>query len=318
MLTFSTDELRPQDRFDHWCEVRGKSLFGVTIELERERRADFHGRFSAVPVGNAVMAELSASSYRVSRTNADIARVSGDSLCIGLQVKGPGHLDTGRERIHGIREGDFIINHSDLPYIATPQRSDGFHYRTLKIPLTGDIALGGRAYDLAPEALAHSAGFNRLIAAMFTAMSGSLEEIADPAKDIEHIARLSLIARGRLSSGLPESRAAMRVGVLHAARAILVRDLERPGLTPATVAAELAISLRQLHLVFEPSGLSFARTLAAIRLKQARRLLETMPARPVADIAYACGFDSIATFYRIFRSAYGMTPSDIRASSFDT
>jgi AraC-like DNA-binding protein len=317
MFTFSTEDLRPQDRFDHWCEVRGKSLFGVTIELERERRADFHGRFSAVAIGNAVMAELSASSYRVSRTNADIARISSDSLCIGLQVRGPGHLDTGRDRIHGIREGDFIINHSDLPFVATPQRSDGFHYRTLKIPLTGELALGGRAYDLAPEALARGAGLSRLMAAMFNALSGPLDDVADPAADIEHIARLCLIARGRLSSGLPESRAAIRTGVLHAARAILVRDLQRPDLAPAAVAAELAISLRQLHLVFEPTGRSFARTLAAIRVKQARRLLETMPTRPVADIAYACGFDSIATFYRAFRSAYGTTPSDMRAASFE-
>ncbi len=317
MFTFSTEDLRPQDRFDHWCEVRGKSLFGVTIELEPERRADFHGRFSAVAIGNAMMAELSASSYRVSRTNADIARISSDSLCIGLQERGPGHLDTGRDRIHGVREGDFIINHSDLPYIATPQRSDGFHFRMLKIPLTGDIALGGRAHDLAPEALANGAGFNKLISAMFTALSGSLEDITDPAKDVEHIARLSLIARGRLSSGLPESRAAMRAGYLHAARAILVRDLNRPDLAPAAVAAELAISLRQFHLVFEPTGLSFARTLAATRLKQARRLLETMPARSAADIAYACGFDSTATFYRVFRSTYGMTPGDVRAAFFN-
>ncbi|MBP1292148.1 hypothetical protein ACVL91_005535 [Bradyrhizobium elkanii] len=44
MLTFTTDALRPQDRFEHWCEVRGKSLFGVTIELERDKRADFRGR----------------------------------------------------------------------------------------------------------------------------------------------------------------------------------------------------------------------------------------------------------------------------------
>ncbi|MDZ4367905.1 MAG: AraC family transcriptional regulator, partial [Afipia sp.] len=65
MISFSTDDLRPQDRFDHWCEVRGKNLFGVTIELERERRADFHGRFSAVTIGNATLAEMSASSYRV-------------------------------------------------------------------------------------------------------------------------------------------------------------------------------------------------------------------------------------------------------------
>jgi hypothetical protein len=87
MLSFSTDDLRPQDRFDHWCEVRGKSLFGVTIELEREKRAAFHGRFSAAAIGKAVFAEMTASSYRVGRTAADIARVSSNSLSIGYQIR---------------------------------------------------------------------------------------------------------------------------------------------------------------------------------------------------------------------------------------
>ena len=58
MLTFSTDALRPQDRFEHWCDVRGKNLFGVTIELEleRDRRPDFRGRFFATQVGGATLA----------------------------------------------------------------------------------------------------------------------------------------------------------------------------------------------------------------------------------------------------------------------
>jgi len=40
-----TDEVEPHDRFDYWREVRAKGLFGVTAELERERRADFFGEF---------------------------------------------------------------------------------------------------------------------------------------------------------------------------------------------------------------------------------------------------------------------------------
>ena len=72
------------------------NLFGVTIELEREKRAGFHGRFSGAPIGNAMLAEMTASSYRVSRTAADIARVCSDSLSIGWQVRGPGHMETGR------------------------------------------------------------------------------------------------------------------------------------------------------------------------------------------------------------------------------
>jgi transcriptional regulator GlxA family with amidase domain len=154
----------------------------------------------------------------------------------------------------------------------------------------------------------------RLISATFMALAQQRERIADPAGNIAHIARLAMIARGRLPSGSPESRAALRTGYFHAAREIMTRDLHHPGLTPAALAAELGVSLRQVHVLFEPTGLSFARTLTAMRLEKARRLIETMPARQVADIAFACGFDSIATFYRVFRSAFGMTPGDVRTS----
>jgi AraC-like DNA-binding protein len=317
MITFSTDDLRPQDRFDHWCEVRGKNLFGVTIELERERRAHFQGRFSAIPIGNAVLAEMTASSYRVGRTAADIARVSSNSLSIGYQIRGPGYVDLGRGRVHRIREGDFTVSHSEQPFMGTPERTDGFHFRTLKIPLSNDVLLGARAHDLSPGPLDGSTKLTRLIAAMFAALMDQHEPAISPEDDVQNIARLALLARQRLSPGLPESRAALRSGYLHAARAIMKRDLHRPDLTPAMVGAELAISLRQVHVLFEPTGFSFARTLTAMRLKEARRELVAMPGRSVADIAYACGFESIATFYRVFRSTFGMTPGDVRMASFN-
>ncbi len=317
MISFSTDDLRPQDRFDHWCEVRGKNLFGITIELERERRALFQGRFSAILVGNAVLAEMTASSYRVGRTKADIARVSSNSLSIGYQIRGPGHMDIGRGRVHRVREGDFTVSHSDQPFMGTPERSDGFHFRTLKIPLTDNILLGARAHDLAPGPLPGNTRLTRLIAAMFVALADRQDPTPSPEEDVGHIARLALLARHRLSPGFPESRAALRAGYLHAARAIMKRDLHRPDLTPALVAAELTISLRQVHVLFEPTGFSFARTLTAMRLKEARRRLAALPAHSVADIAYACGFDSIATFYRVFRSTFGMTPGDVRMASLN-
>lgn len=315
MLTFSTDDLRPQDRFDHWCEVRGKSLFGVTIELERERRASFQGRFSAMQIGNAVLAEMKASSYRVSRTPADIARVNSNSLSIGYQIHGPGRMDIGRGRIQRVGEGDYTISHSEQPFTATPEHTNGFHYRTLKIPLSSDIVLDARAHDLAPVTVQSNTRLTRLIAAMFAGLTDPQDVVPSPEDDVRHLARLALLSRQRLAPGLAESRAALRAGHLHAARFIMKRDLHRPDLTPAMVGAELAISLRQVHVLFEPTGLSFARTLTAMRLKETRRQLEAMPARPVADIAYACGFDSLATFYRVFRSTFGMTPSDIRVAA---
>jgi AraC-like DNA-binding protein len=315
MLNFSTDELRPQDRFEHWCELRGRNLFGVTIELPRERRADFFGRFSAVELGGAVVSEMQASSYKVSRTNKDIGRLAGNSLCIARQVRGPGWMDVGRGRILSVREGDLAINHSDLPYIGTPQRSDGFHFRMVKIPLAGDILLAAPAHDLFAATAPPQSAFARPLSALFNAITGGWRDLADPSSAVTHMARLAMLERGRLPPGMPECRAALRAGFFHAACEILERDHHLPKLSPGAVARELGISLRQVHVLFEPTGLSFSRTLTAMRIRSACRMLETMPTRSVIDIAFASGFDSLATFYRAFRDSSGMTPTDMRSLS---
>ncbi|MFB9268886.1 AraC family transcriptional regulator [Bradyrhizobium erythrophlei] len=312
MITFSTDDLRPQDRFDHWCEVRGKTLFGVTIELERNKRADFDGRFSATAVGDAVLAEMKASSYRVSRTTADIARVPSNSMHLAWQVRGPGHMNIGRDRIQFVREGDLVFGSTNLPFASTPERADGFHFFSLKIPVSNDLVLGARIDDVAPVALPRDGGLTRLVGAMFRAMTRQPEQAGQFAGDVTHMVRLALLARGRLRPRQHEVRAAMRAGFLHAASEIVARDLHRPELSPSAVAAELGISLRQLHMLYEPTGLSFARTLTAARLARVRRMLRATPQRAIDEVAFACGFDSIATFYRVFRTAYGMTPGDAR------
>lgn len=87
------------------------------------------------------------------------------------------------------------------------------------------------------------------------------------------------------------------------------------GLTPASTAVALGISLRHLHLLFEPTGTSFAHYVAQRRLFQRRAVL-TSPTdvhRSVADIAFGWGFNSLATFYRAFEGEFGMPPTASRA-----
>ncbi|MFK3777677.1 AraC family transcriptional regulator [Agrobacterium sp. NPDC089420] len=294
--------------------MRGKSLFGVTIELARDRRHSFKGSFQARAVAGAVVSEMRASSYRVNRTEADIARIAGDSLCIGLQVTGSGLLHAGRDRVHAVSGGDITINYSDLPYNAIPGGEADFQYRMLKIPVGYELMLGQTADDLFATRYAENTAFSRPFRALFDALNASHGRLIDPARDVTHIARLAMTVRGRLSPAMPEVRAALRTGLCYAAQDIMMRKKSRQELTPAAVARELGISLRQLHVVFEGAELSFSRTLSAMRIEEARRLLLASPALPVTQIAYGCGFDSLATFYRVFASAYGMTPGEARAA----
>jgi transcriptional regulator GlxA family with amidase domain len=54
----------------------------------------------------------------------------------------------------------------------------------------------------------------------------------------------------------------------------------------------------------------------ALRVDEARRQLETTE-RGIDEIAFACGFDSIATFYRTFQAAHGMSPGEFRATQVE-
>ena len=83
----------------------------------------------------------------------------------------------------------------------------------------------------------------------------------------------------------------------------------------------LAISVRQLHLLFEPTGTSFAQHVSRRRLCGAApggpRQSDQAFGDPIADIAFGWGFSSIATFYRAFEREFGMPPAALRAVETD-
>ena len=317
MISWSTDELRPHERFDHWCEVRARNLFGVTISLASEERLSFRGRFAAIAAGDATLSEMRASAYRVARSEADIARTPSDALCIYEQVGGASWFDSRGGGEFVIPAGRLAISHTERPYRTEPTTARGFDLRILKIPLAGREDLVGPARGLHSTLIAHDPRLAVVLSAAFSHFRMAVAEATgeDAGAAVDHLARLALMAHGRLGRGAPESRAALRYGFFGAARAIMLRDLRRPDLSPQRIAGELGISLRQVHLLFEPTGLSFSRTVLGLRLAEARRMLGERPARPVTEIAFDCGFDSLSTFYRAFRQAHGMTATDMRVAA---
>lgn len=102
-----------------------------------------------------------------------------------------------------------------------------------------------------------------------------------------------------------------RVGRLQAARAFIENNLEWGDLSPPSTARALGMSVRQLHLLFAPTGISFSRYVLTRRLERARAELAD-PQRTVLQVAMSCGIESSTVFYRAFRHVYGMTPTEYR------
>lgn len=319
MYRWCTDEVEPHDRFDYWREVRSKGLFGVTAELQRERRADFYGEFSLRQLGGAGLVELKASHYTVDRSASDIADAPSDNLCVYQQLGCGGWFGGMRGSDFAIANGSFATSHTDMPYRTAPLGAGGFHVRVLKIPVSSIPAQDKRVRELAPRIFADPT-LAPLLGACFSDLSdaaaddGAIDATAFVQSSlVQALAHLALIERGIVRPGSRRGQAALRTARLSQARRLIARHLQDTDLAPATVADLLGISVRHLHMLFETAAKSFSQTVTDERLKQSRRLLREAPQLLIADIATSCGFESLATYYRVFNAAYGMAPGDFRA-----
>jgi AraC-like DNA-binding protein len=132
---------------------------------------------------------------------------------------------------------------------------------------------------------------------------------------LQNLSGLVALACGASEEGRTSWQNSVRAARLEGAKRYIEQHLAEPGLTPANTAAALGISLRQLHLLFEPTGASFAQYVMQRRLLRCRAALATPTGaiRSVADIAFGWGFNSLATFYRAFEREFGMPPTALRS-----
>ena len=96
--------------------------------------------------------------------------------------------------------------------------------------------------------------------------------------------------------------------------AIIYEQAADPNLTPATIAAQLNISLRQLYRAFNGTESPAAR----IRRRRLERAAEILAARSgpghVERVALECGFASAEYFSRAFRREFGLSPRAYRSA----
>jgi AraC-like DNA-binding protein len=131
---------------------------------------------------------------------------------------------------------------------------------------------------------------------------------------LQNLCGLVALACGVSEEGRWSGRQSLRAVRLEAAKRYVEQHLAEPGLTPVSTAAALGISVRHLHLLFEPTGTSFAQYVVRRRLLQCRAGLASPigASRSVADIAFGWGFNSLATFYRAFGREFGLPPTVLR------
>jgi hypothetical protein len=134
MLSWSTNELRPHERFDHWVDVRIAKHGRGSATLERDMRADFSASYSVCRVADATVCEMRTSAYRFDRLAADINRMVLDRFDIVHQA-GIGCRLQGSDNAFTVPSGGFSTHHTDTPYSLLPlTERGGFHARVVAVP----------------------------------------------------------------------------------------------------------------------------------------------------------------------------------------
>lgn len=111
-----------------------------------------------------------------------------------------------------------------------------------------------------------------------------------------------------------EQKIASQTPTLNRIRASIMRNLADPDLDCALIAADVGLSVRQVHSVFSNSGHTLMRFIWSQRLARIACELEN-PAlmhKPVSAIAFDWGFNEAAHFSRQFKAQFGMPPAKYR------
>ncbi|MBM7565221.1 AraC family transcriptional regulator [Paenibacillus sacheonensis] len=244
------------------------------------------------------------------------------SLEMGLCLSGTGTFFFGSKQ-YQVRQGDvFLVNNEEL-HIAQSDPNDPSHY--LFLNFDGALLMSEDPSLLLPYSY-RSANFNNLIPAgsplaeaVIPWMTAVERELRDREPGYMAMAKSALIQLSGLllrhyHAGLTDSEQRSMVQSVTQTKALaeLVEQRYREPIGLQDIAKELGISVSRASRVFhETTGRRFADYVSLLRVQEAKRLLAGSD-RQVAHIGFECGFQSLATFYRVFKESTGVSPVHFR------
>ena len=309
-LDLSVDEAPERDRFEAWRAAVFDTL-AITVQPLPEQTGSFRARFSARSSGPLLNCSFDSDGFYAIRQSREIAHRQWDGYRVYRESSAGVRFRIGGQELITAR-GDLIIADADALFEAWP--TDRYSDECWLLPKS---MLEPHLPSLGRPLLMHlsgRAGVEALAACYLETLSWNWDSIPAEAMGsiADTLARLIGVACGSAAANQPD---AVCAGRLAEAKQYIETSLAERDLSPASVAAALGIAVRTLHLLFEPTGSSFARYVLRRRLEACRTALLANPHRSVTDIAFAWGFGSLSSFYKAFQTAYGTSPGELRASA---
>lgn len=313
-LHYSTQACEPPQRAGLIQDI-AHAFFNLDVDLGETPRESMFADIHVFKGDVATRIDVKTSASVVQRSQLQARASTTDNLLI-YWIQGGGswfHNGSGQEFRAAV--GAIVVGSQDAVYRASAADGRPWGFRALSV-----------APPLMPRSLAciRDGGYQvvrthlpmqRVLTTVLVALLDEVEAMA-AAECIAALQALDHLLAMALAGGNGSQDAAEQTLSLQRfkyAQTFIRCNLHRPELTPAQVAGKLCLSERQLHRTFHARNTSVVGEIKRLRTEQALYMLREFPGRPVSDIAYQCGFDTLSTFYRCIKSATGASASEFRA-----
>jgi AraC-like DNA-binding protein len=297
-----------RDRLDFWFQNTGGRMI-CTEHAGSGRRPHAEVTVSVAP--GVEFLDYRSSGLLMDRTPAMCASDDRDEISLGLVLSyRTGATQNDREL--RLRRGDlYVID------FGRPVRSLVTDHHELAINLRrNDVAeaLGGNPDDLGGSKL-RQGGIAEILRAAMTAIARENSKLSSSERDIA-LSAASNLALATLKANTGQAVDSERHGpaLLLAARTVIERDFADSDLNPERVAQAVGCSRATLYRVFAHHDASVAEHIWNTRLAAARIALSSSGdgGPSIMEAAFRCGFLDPSSFGRMFKRAFGRTPSEYR------
>ena len=314
-VAFSTLAEHPAERVACWGRICSGIFGDLGIDMPDDSPLD--AQLTTFQVGPLRMIRIVATGHRVRRDTVHSEYPTDDQFKLVLQLEGHGEIRQN-ERAFGLQPGDWSLYDPRVPYSFTNHG-----------PTTAMVVLiprqqlkGFRVPNLhTSEARTGSVlGMSSMFGSFLKSMSEQLRTIPNGLGQPMSETVLGLLASTMTVYQESGETYVPLPGVLMARVKHYVQiHLAEPSLNIERIAQEMRCSKRYLHRVFEDADCSLDRYIWQARLDRCRAALGSPEAKrkSISEIAFAWGFNSSAHFCRMFKSQFGLTPSDYRCRAVD-
>jgi AraC-like DNA-binding protein len=316
IIRVSTEDFPERDRVARYREEFGRSFFG--IDIEPLPHVQYRSNVTIRSLAGVSMSLIGGGGMRASRTRELLAD-GRDGLVLVASMRGrTGVWQRAREFALDERAAT-ILSLGEMGGIIRPQTDQ--RVLMLNMPRAAIGPLVPDADDAVMRSLPPDSAALRLL----VKYAGGLLEGSVGALQPElqrsiacHVCDLFVAALGGSGDAIEVAKGrGIPAARLKAIKSDILENLLSRDLSVEAICARHDITPRYLRMLFAREQTTFSDFVTGQRIALALRRLRD-PARvgqTISAIAYECGFSDLSYFNRVFRRAFGMTPSDTRVAS---